>query len=275
MAGAAGRLFGTMKTVSQLARLASKNARLVRRLERAYDRAIRAEENAVTLPQAYRLATISERCLRDLQAAQAGLPLPARKVPRTARNMAKQGLAALATIGRVIARALRTAAALRKAQVAAALARAVRKIAQVARQAARRALRAVARRALLTVTVTTNKEISMVNVPTLAQRITSGHGHNHAEVAVDGTLLRYTIIVEPGVYRSLGVQLRGDRFVFSGGFQGEHSLAADELITSAARLLAHWEGYVDNNAQYVDDACTGYFTRLALIARCCTVGGAS
>jgi hypothetical protein len=112
----------------------------------------------------------------------------------------------------------------------------------------------------------------MVSMPRLASRITSGQGHNYSEVAVDGTSLHYTIIIEPGVYRALSVQLHGDRFVLSGGFQGEHSLAADELITSAARLIAHWNGYVDNNVEYIENA--GYYARSALIERC-TVGDAS
>jgi len=48
---------------------------------------------------------------------------------------------------------------------------------------------------------------------------------------------------------SLRAFLRDDRFVFTGGNWGEHSIAADVSITSAARLLAHWQGYVESNAQ--------------------------
>jgi hypothetical protein len=266
-----------MMTSLQLAPAALINACLVRSCELEYNAAIRAEENAPTEVKAWRLAKVSGRAHCRLQAARAGLPLPETKLPRTARNLAKQGLAALATIGRVIARALAREASLRKAQAAAALARVARNAARLVRQALRAAVRAVARRALLIASIfvpaTVNKEIPMVNVPKLAQRITAGQGHNHSEVAVDGKLLRYTIIVEPGTHRSLGVQLRGDRFVFSGGFHGEHSLAADELITNAARLLAHFNGYVDNNVQHVEDACAGYFTRAALVERC--IGGAS
>jgi hypothetical protein len=253
----------TSLMTAPLAPVTAINARLVGRLTRTYDRAIRAEENAVTLPQAYRLATVSERCLRDLQAAQAGLPLPERKVPRTARNLAKQGLAALATIGRVIARALRTEAALRKAQAAATLARVARKAARLVRQALRATVRAVARRALLiasifVVTVTPTKESSM-NVPQLAARIHAGQGHNCCQVSVDGFdgnatdspdggdgLLAYT---DRSVGLAMHVELRGDRFVFTGGLFGEHSLAAQGEITSAARLLAHWNGYVATNVE--------------------------
>jgi hypothetical protein len=251
-----------MKNVSQLARLASKNARLVRRCEDTYDAAIRAEENAPTEAKAWRLAKTSERCLRNLQAARAGLPLPEAKLPRTARNLAKQGLAALAMIGRSIARALATAAALRKAQAVSVVRLAARKVARAARQAARRALRTVARRALLIASiftvVTTIKEPSM-NVPKLAARIHAGQGHNYCRVSIDGFcgnhtdspddgdgLLQYTNIT---IGLALRVELRGDRFVFTGGLFGEHSLAAQGEITDAARLLAHWNGYVATNIE--------------------------
>lgn len=42
-------------------------------------------------------------------------------------------------------------------------------------------------------------------------------------------------------------RLVDDRFVFSGGFYGTHSLAANVAITSADRVLAHWRGYVEGN----------------------------
>lgn len=45
----------------------------------------------------------------------------------------------------------------------------------------------------------------------------------------------------------LTARLVDDRFVFSGGRFGEHSLAAHAQITSADRLIAHWRGYVENN----------------------------
>jgi hypothetical protein len=45
----------------------------------------------------------------------------------------------------------------------------------------------------------------------------------------------------------LTARLVADRFVFSGGLWGEHSLAAEEAITSADRLIAHWRGYVESN----------------------------
>lgn len=127
---------------------ATINARLVRRLSREYDAAIRAEENAADEAKAWRLAKASERALRRLQAAQAGLPLPVAPAPRTARNLARGAFAALAAIGRAVARALATQAALRKAQAALAARKAARLAARLARQAMRRAARAVAARAL-------------------------------------------------------------------------------------------------------------------------------
>jgi len=43
----------------------------------------------------------------------------------------------------------------------------------------------------------------------------------------------------------LRAEVRDDRIVFSGGKQGEHSLAV--TVSSKARVLAHWEGYIENN----------------------------
>lgn len=115
---------------------------LVRRLLREYDRAICAEENAPTLAKAYRLAATSQLCLRRLQAAQAGLPLPEpRPAPATRANRAKAGMAALAAIGRAIARAVRAQAALAKAQAVAA----ARRLARVGRRALRNVVSFVAR----------------------------------------------------------------------------------------------------------------------------------
>jgi hypothetical protein len=39
--------------------------------------------------------------------------------------------------------------------------------------------------------------------------------------------------------------VEGDRIVFSGGREGSHSLAID--VSSPERVLAHWEGYCENN----------------------------
>jgi hypothetical protein len=244
------RLFTTMMTATNAATLAaSVNLRLVARLARVYSRAIRAEESAPTEAQAWRLAKASERALRDLQAAQAGLPLPVRPVPQTARNRGKAGLAALATIGRVIARAVAAQAALRKAQAA----NAARKVARLARQALRRTGRLVARLALRAVAsavpavTTTKQEITVMHAPKLAARIHAGQGHNYSEVSVDDWgLLRF---VDDAGRFTLTTALRGDRFVFAGGAFGEHDIAADEMITSAERLIAHWQGYVDNTVR--------------------------
>lgn len=90
----------------------------VRRCERAYDRAIRNEESADTEVQAWRLTKVSERCLRDLQAVRDGQPLPERRIPRTARNLARLGMAALGLIGRAIARAMSALNGLKKARAA-------------------------------------------------------------------------------------------------------------------------------------------------------------
>ena len=249
------------KLARQLARLAAKNARLVAKLERAWDRATDAEGDAETEQNAWRLARVSEYILRDLQAVRAGLPLPVRAAPQTARNRAKQGLAALAAIGRVIARAVTTQASLRKAQIALAARKAARAAARLVRQGARRALRAIAVRvlrmiALVTVTAT-KKEIVTMKAPALAARIHAGQGHNYCQISVEGFdgnatdspdgghgLLMYT---DRSVGLALRAELRGDSFVFTGGRWGEHSIAADALITNAARLLAHWNGYVANN----------------------------
>jgi hypothetical protein len=45
----------------------------------------------------------------------------------------------------------------------------------------------------------------------------------------------------------LTARLVDDRFVLSGGLYGDHSLDARASITSAARLVAHWRGYCENN----------------------------
>lgn len=123
-------------------------AKMVRKCERAYNAAVTAEENAPTLAKAWRLAAVSERCLRALQAVRAGQPLPEPKMVRTPRNLAKMGFAALAQLGRVVARAVQTKAALVKAQAASALLRVARKAAKVTRRALRSALGVVARLAL-------------------------------------------------------------------------------------------------------------------------------
>lgn len=50
--------------------------------------------------------------------------------------------------------------------------------------------------------------------------------------------------------RFLRAHLDGERFVFSGGLYGEHSLDARSQITSADRLVVHWRGYVENNSRF-------------------------
>jgi hypothetical protein len=48
--------------------------------------------------------------------------------------------------------------------------------------------------------------------------------------------------------RFLRAYFDGDSFVFSGGYCGDHGLDARASITSGARLIAHWRGYIDENA---------------------------
>lgn len=45
--------------------------------------------------------------------------------------------------------------------------------------------------------------------------------------------------------RLLRADVEGDRIVFSGGSQGTHSI--DVGVSSLARVLAHWEGYCEQN----------------------------
>jgi hypothetical protein len=116
-----------------------KQARLVRALRRDLQAALAAEEQAPTVERAWRLAARSERCLRLLRLAEAGLPLPAPRVPR-----ARLGFAALAMVGRVVAGALARKASLALANAA----RVAKQARRVALRGARRTLRAVARRVL-------------------------------------------------------------------------------------------------------------------------------
>lgn len=48
-----------------------------------------------------------------------------------------------------------------------------------------------------------------------------------------------------GHVRQLFAHVVGDRMVFSGGKQGEHSIALD--VSSRDRIKAHWAGYCENN----------------------------
>lgn len=75
----------------------------VARMRREYNAAIRAEEGAATLTIAYRLAAASEKALRRLQCAAAGIPMP---VTSRAKGLARKGLSALAAIGRAVAVAM-------------------------------------------------------------------------------------------------------------------------------------------------------------------------
>lgn len=105
-------------------------------LRRAYAAAIRAEEGAPTVAAAWRLARKSEAALRELRAAEAGVPF-VQKVVLNARAKARLGLA--------IARAVARKAALVKATAASVVARARRKAAKRARAAMRRVRAALGR----------------------------------------------------------------------------------------------------------------------------------
>ena len=64
----------------------------IARLERSYNLAISAEESAVTLEEAQRLAVKSQRCLTQLRLAKAGkLPPVAKKVARKLERMVASG----------------------------------------------------------------------------------------------------------------------------------------------------------------------------------------
>jgi hypothetical protein len=64
-----------------------------------------------------------------------------------------------------------------------------------------------------------------------------------------GLMLTTTVSPSGAASLTLRCQLEDGRFVMRGGAFGEHSLSADPAITTAARLVAHWTGYVQNNAQ--------------------------
>lgn len=76
--------------------------------------------------------------------------------------------------------------------------------------------------------------------------------HSSIEVGTIAGTLR--VAGEDLIYRIgdrvLTARLVADRFVFSGGFHGEHSLDARASITPANRLTAHWRGYCENNARF-------------------------
>jgi hypothetical protein len=81
------------------------NPVLVAACARLYRGALRAEESAATVEVAWRRAAASQRALRDLQAAKAGLPLPSvvARLARATRRAARTAMSALANIGRSLA----------------------------------------------------------------------------------------------------------------------------------------------------------------------------
>lgn len=117
----------------------------VRKLARAWDRATNAESNADTYEIALKLANASQRALTALRAAQNGTTVEPK---RTKRYLAKLGLAALANIGKSIARAIAAKSALVKARTANVARVAARKV----RISLRMALAAVVALALTLIT---------------------------------------------------------------------------------------------------------------------------
>lgn len=225
------------------------NPILVATLTRTWNRAIRIEERAIERGASEsvidRAARASDRARRALSCAEAGLPLPETKAPRTARNLGKAGLAALATLGRVIARSVARQAALAKARAAAVLARA----AKLARAAFRRALRTI-------VSLVTTKEstVSKTNLMTLGTSTTPAlaagivYGASSAILRVTDRYGNVHTLIRSNQHGlSVVCKLIGDRFVFSGGIHGEHCIDASAAITDATRLLSHWGGYCTNN----------------------------
>lgn len=87
----------------------------VRRLEREWRQAVRAEEQADTTERAWKLAKVSDRIAADLTRARVGLPI-VRRMVRSARNLGRMGFEALAMVGRAIARAVTAKRGLDKAR---------------------------------------------------------------------------------------------------------------------------------------------------------------
>jgi hypothetical protein len=120
------------------------HARMVRRYERMWLAAVRREEDADTLDASWKLAAESDRARATLEMVRAGF-VPVRRVPRTKRNMAIGAFQALATIGRIVHRAMAKARGIAKAQAVLAAKRVAKRVSN----ACRVAVRAVAMAAML------------------------------------------------------------------------------------------------------------------------------
>lgn len=120
------------------------NLRTVRRLEREWRASVAREERCDDLEASWKLAAKSDRAMVRLTAARNGEVVA---VPRTARNLAKGAMVALATIGRVVARALNAAKGLARSAAA--------RAAKVAAKSARRAVAAIASSAVVVAALTT------------------------------------------------------------------------------------------------------------------------
>jgi hypothetical protein len=158
--------------------LTRKQARAATKAHTAYRKALRAEARAAKVdaptPIMWRLAAACDRTLQAFWRAMQGLAAP---VKRTAKNRALGGVLALATIGRVIARAARKVASAAARKAARAAARVARKTVRAARAALRRAVVGVLAllplTATATTTTTTTEPVAMSNITAVSARVRS------------------------------------------------------------------------------------------------------
>jgi hypothetical protein len=135
--------------------------RMIRQLAREWRDAVREEEDATDLADAWRLAARSDAARRRYDAAMSGQDIP---VPRTKKNLAKGAFIALAAIGRTFARIASAKAGLAKAHAANLVRKAARQASVLARASLRRVIVTVVAIALFLAThetSATTKEITM------------------------------------------------------------------------------------------------------------------
>lgn len=82
-------------------------------------------------------------------------------------------------------------------------------------------------------------------------------------VKATGERLERTAFVD-GCVRSLQAQVAGDRIVFSGGRDGQHSISIDSELD---RVLIHWDGYCDNNGFLLKEGVTVRFVASNVMRR--------
>lgn len=131
----------------------TKREKLIRKLTREWRDAVRREEAADDIAASWKLAARSDKARRMMDAAIAGIEIPA---PRTKRNMALGAFAALASIGRVFARVAAAKAGLAKARIVNAARRAGARTSSIVRASLRRVVAVVVMIALF-LAVHTNK----------------------------------------------------------------------------------------------------------------------